>query len=180
MAKYMKKFTIPHWTTRALAASLLLVGTQAFALECAPGQWLAEYFPNTKLAGNAVLERCESGPIDYYWMTDSPAPKLPVDGFSARWTASLPFAGGAAKFTTYTDDGVRVFVDGKRIINNWTVHGITMDAASVRLSEGRHTVRMEYFEAGAKGSRSSSLTARRRPRHRPSLHVSRLSRPSPT
>lgn len=151
MAKYMKKFTILHWTTRALAASLLLVGTQAFALECAPGQWLAEYFPNTKLAGNAVLERCESGPIDYYWMTDSPAPKLPVDGFSARWTASLPFAGGAAKFTTYTDDGVRVFVDGKRIINNWTVHGITMDAASVRLSEGLHTVRMEYFEAGGEG-----------------------------
>lgn len=136
---------------RALAASLLLAGTQAFALECPSGQWLAEYFPNTKLAGAAVLTRCETGPIDYYWMTDSPDPRLPVDAFSARWTASLPFSAGTAEFTTYTDDGVRVFVDGKRVINNWTRHGITEDTARVTLKAGTHTVRMEYFEAGGEG-----------------------------
>lgn len=136
---------------RVLAAGLVLASTHAFALDCAPGQWLAEYFPNTKLTGAAVLTRCEKGPIDYYWMTHSPDARLPVDAFSTRWTASLPFAAGAAKFTTFTDDGVRLYVNGKRVINNWVRHSITMDTASVRLTEGRHTVRMEYFEAGGEG-----------------------------
>lgn len=134
-----------------LAAPLLLAGTQALALTCPPGQWLAEYFPNTKLSGTAVLTRCEAGPIDYYWMTDSPDPRLPVDAFSARWTASLQFHPGTARFTTYTDDGVRLFVDGKRVINNWARHGITEDTAQLPLSAGTHTVRMEYYEAGGEG-----------------------------
>ncbi|GAD23345.1 glycosyl hydrolase family 18 protein [Acidovorax sp. MR-S7] len=147
----MKKHTPSPLIPRALAASLLLAGTQAFALECPLGQWLAEYYPNTKLAGAPVLTRCETGPIDYYWMTDSPDARLPVDAFSARWTATLPFSAGNARFTTYTDDGVRVFVDGKRVINNWTRHGITEDTATVKLKAGAHTVRMEYFEAGGEG-----------------------------
>ncbi len=136
---------------RALAASLLLAGAHAFALDCPSGQWLAEYFPNTKLAGSPVLTRCEAGPIDYYWMTDSPDPRLPVDAFSVRWTAHLPFSAGTAQFTTYTDDGVRLFVNDKRVINNWTRHGITEDTAKVKLSAGTHTVRMEYYEAGGEG-----------------------------
>ena len=71
-----------------------------------------------------------------------------MDSFSARWTASLPFAGGAAKFTTYTDDGVRVFVDGKRIINNWTVHGITMDGVNptiATISDGSYPGARKMF-----------------------------------
>lgn len=143
--------SISHFASRVIAASLLFAGAQASALECPGGHWLAEYFPNTKLSGAAVLTRCEKGPIDYYWMTDSPDPRLPVDAFSARWTASLAFNAGTAQFTTYTDDGVRVFVDGKRVINNWTRHGITEDTARVKLGAGIHTVRMEYFEAGGEG-----------------------------
>lgn len=137
-----------------LAASLLLAGSQAFAQECAPGQWRAEYFPNTELAGPAVLARCEDGPIDRYWTGSDGSPDpalLPVDSFSARWTATLPFTAGTARFVTFTDDGVRVFVDGQRVIDNWTRHGITMDTASVPLSAGPHTVRMEYFEGGGEG-----------------------------
>jgi len=141
---------------RMLAASLLLLAGSggAQALECKSGQWLAEYFPNTTLSGAPALTRCEKGPIDHYWTgaKGSPNPaRLPVDGFSARWTASLPFQGGTARFVTFTDDGVRVFVDGRKVIDNWTVHGITMDEARVPLSAGRHTVRMEYFEAGGEG-----------------------------
>ena len=137
---------------RALATGLvLLLCAPAQALDCPPGQWLAEYFPNTKLSGQAVLTRCEKGPIDYYWPTNSPDPRLPVDSFSARWTANMPLAAGDARFITYTDDGVRLFVDGKRVINNWNRHSITMDTATVRVKEGMHTVRMEYYEAGGEG-----------------------------
>src|SRR3989344_1968925 len=63
----------------------------------------------------------------------------------------LLLGGGAAHFITFTDDGVRVFVNDRKVIDNWTVHGITMDEARVPLSAGHHTVRMEYFEAGGEG-----------------------------
>ncbi|MFN9472975.1 PA14 domain-containing protein [Acidovorax sp.] len=133
---------------RWLAASLLLLGaSQAMAQpQCTPGQWLAEYFPNIHLSGAPALQRCEAGPIDHYWTgrNGSPDPaKLPVDGFSARWTATLAFPGGATRFITFTDDGVRVSVDGQRVIDNWTRHGITMDSATVPLAAGPHTVLME-------------------------------------
>lgn len=141
---------------RSFAASLILLGggSAAHALQCQSGQWLAEYFPNTTLSGTPALRRCETGPVDHYWAgaQGSPDPaRLPVDGFSARWTAQLAFNGGTARFVTFTDDGVRVFVNDRKVIDNWTVHGITMDEARVPLAAGRHTVRMEYFEAGGEG-----------------------------
>ncbi len=104
--------------------------------------------------GRARTAALRKGPIDHYWAgpqgSRDPA-RLPVDGFSARWTANLAFNGGTARFVTFTDDGVRVFVNDRKVIDNWTVHGITMDEARVPLSAGRHTVRMEYFEAGGEG-----------------------------
>ena len=72
---------------RALAASLLLLGGGAHALECPRGQWLAEYFPNITLSGAPALQRCEKSPIDHYWVGPEGSPNpahLPVDGFSAR------------------------------------------------------------------------------------------------
>ena len=146
--------TLPRKALRLITPFLVLAGGNAQALECAPGQWHAQYFPNTELAGAPALTRCESGPIDHYWAGSDGSPdpaRLPVDGFSARWTATLPFAGGNARFVTFTDDGVRVFVDGRKVIDNWTRHGITMDVADVPLAAGSHTVRMEYFEAGGEG-----------------------------
>lgn len=143
-------------TLRTICASLLLAGacTATFAQSCAPGQWLAEYFPNTALSGAPVLSRCEDGPVNHYWggAEGSPDPaRLPVDGFSARWTGTLPFEAGPAKFITFTDDGVRVFVDGQNVIDNWTLHGVTMDVATLPMTAGQHTVRMEYFEGGGDG-----------------------------
>ncbi|MDR2331987.1 MAG: hypothetical protein LBE61_00735 [Burkholderiaceae bacterium] len=143
-------------TLRTICASLLLAGacTATFAQSCAPGQWLAEYFPNIALSGAPVLSRCEDGPINHYWggAEGSPDPaRLPVDGFSARWTGTLPFEAGPAKFITFTDDGVRVFVDGQNVIDNWTLHGVTMDVATLPMTAGQHTVRMEYFEGGGDG-----------------------------
>ncbi len=43
-----------------------------------------------------------------------------------------------------SDDGVRVWVDGKLVIDNWTWHGPTLDKAP--LAGGAHTIRVEHFE----------------------------------
>lgn len=67
------------------------------------------------------------------------------DNFSARWTQQIVFRAGTYRFTTYTDDGVRLWVDGQLLIDAWRpMRGYR--SATVRLSEGAHEVRMEYFE----------------------------------
>ncbi len=74
-----------------------------------------------------------------------PAPTIKGDSFSARWTGTFVFTAGRYRFTTFSDDGVRLYVDDRLIINSWWPMRGTRSAL-VNLSEGSHTVRLGYFE----------------------------------
>jgi len=52
------------------------------------------------------------------------------------------------KYTFYTvsDDGIRVKIDEKMIINNWTDHGATEDKGEIELSKGWHKILIEYYQ----------------------------------
>ncbi|HET91853.1 MAG TPA: hypothetical protein ENN99_14110 [Chloroflexi bacterium] len=108
------------------------------------GPWQASYFDNASLQGDPVLTRVEKA-LDLNWGLGSPGDGVPNDHFSARWTRSLDFQGGLYRFTTYTDDGVRLWVDGKLVINSWRpMRGYR--SATVRLEPGTHEIKMEYYE----------------------------------
>lgn len=80
--------------------------------------------------------------------------------FSARWTGTLtPSAGGEHLFHTTSNDGVRLSVDGRRIIDNWTDHGATEDTGRVALRAGQPVpVVLEYFYNGGQGIITLSWT----------------------
>ena len=59
-------------------------------------------------------------------------------------TPTLPK--GKWELIATSDDGVRVFVDGEKVIDNWTWHHPTVDRASVSLDAGPHHIRVEHFE----------------------------------
>ncbi len=106
--------------------------------------WEAAYFANTDLSGEPVLTRIETA-LDHNWGWSSPGAGVPNDHFSARWTQPLYFSAGTYRFTTYTDDGVRLWVDGRLLINSWRpMRGYR--SARVWLSEGMHDVQIEYYE----------------------------------
>ncbi len=106
--------------------------------------WVAAYFANADLSGEPVLTRIETA-LDHNGGWGSPGTGVPRDYFSARWTQPLYFRGGTYRFTTYSDDGVRLWVDGQLLVDAWRpMRGYR--SATVRLSEGTHEVRMEYFE----------------------------------
>jgi hypothetical protein len=109
-----------------------------------PGWW-AEYYANPGLYDGASLSRYESS-INYDWGTGAPAPGLPADYFSVRWTRTTYFSAGTYKFCVTVDDGVRVWVDGQLIIDRWQLQGATTYCASMYLSAGTHVVQMAYFE----------------------------------
>jgi hypothetical protein len=106
--------------------------------------WAAAYFATSDLSGEPVLTRVETA-LDHNWGWGSPGSGVPKDRFSARWTQALSFRAGTYRFTTYTDDGVRLWVDGRLLIDAWRPMRGTR-SATVRLGEGRHDVKMEYFE----------------------------------
>jgi MSHA biogenesis protein MshQ len=55
---------------------------------------------------------------------------------------------GIYRLRTYSDDGIRVWIDGRLVIDNWTVHAVTANTSpSITMAAGtRHQIRVEYQE----------------------------------
>ncbi|MEZ4516391.1 MAG: PA14 domain-containing protein [Chloroflexota bacterium] len=107
--------------------------------------WTGEYFNNTNLAGTPVLVRNDAN-INFNWGYGSPAPSVQSDNFSARWSRTLYLDPGRYRFTTVTDDGVRLSVNGIRVLDKWQVQAATAYSVEVDVAGGGTPVVMEYFE----------------------------------
>ncbi|WP_461052724.1 PA14 domain-containing protein [Spirosoma arcticum] len=109
---------------------------------------LGEYFNNQTLTVPAVLTRVDPI-INFYWGNGAPASSVNADNFSVRWTGQVeaPVSGNYV-FSTVSDDGVRLWVNGVQVINNWTDHGNATDTSvPIALTAGqKYDIRMEYYE----------------------------------
>jgi len=88
--------------------------------------------------------------IDFSWGDGSPDPSINIDGFTVRWTGMIEVPASAIyTFHTQTDDGIRLYVNGQLIINNWTDHGDTHDSGDISLKTGqKYEIIMEWYENG--------------------------------
>jgi hypothetical protein len=109
--------------------------------------FVGEYFANPGLSGTPVLTRSDPS-INFIWNLAAPGSAVPADNFSVRWTKTEYFAAGRYRFTTVSDDGVRLYLDGQRVIDQWHDQSATVHDAIVDLASGDHTIRMEYFDSG--------------------------------
>ncbi len=107
----------------------------------------AQYWNNMTLSGNPALERVDLS-VDFLWGSGSPSSSVNVDGFSARWTGVVvPAAAGNYTFYVSSDDGVRLWVNGVLLIDEWVNRGTTENSASILLPAGQPAdIRLEYFE----------------------------------
>ncbi len=110
------------------------------------GEFKAEYFNNSELRGTPAFTRCEKAPINQNWGASSPGSGVGGDHFSVRWTGTFDFNEEIYNFVAITDDGVRVWLDDKRIIDNWQEQSLTPNLATRQVSAGKHTLRIEYYE----------------------------------
>jgi beta-glucosidase len=108
-----------------------------------------EYFSNRNLSGAPALTRVDSS-VDFSWGNGSPATGLPSDDFSVRWTGQWrPEKGGHYLISVTGDDGYRLSLDGKRIVEDWTEHAPRARAAVMTLEAGRaYDLVLEYYERG--------------------------------
>lgn len=121
-----------------------------YKLAAATGTGLkATYFNNITFTGSAALTRTDAT-VDFPW-SGSPGAGIVADGFSVRWEGQVEApVTGSYVFSTVSDDGVRLWVNGTQVINNWTNHGPTVDnGTAITLNAGtKYTILMEFFESG--------------------------------
>ncbi|HEX9804691.1 MAG TPA: PA14 domain-containing protein [Candidatus Dojkabacteria bacterium] len=111
----------------------------------------ADYFNNTELSGAPIVSREEKN-INYDYGMGSPDPAITNDNFSARWTGNLMIQdAGDYKFITFADDGVRLYIDDNLVIDNWQNQTFTRQETTLSLSQGAHTIKVEYFEFAESG-----------------------------
>lgn len=83
--------------------------------------------------------------LDYQWYRPG-LEALPAEGWALEASGEVTLEPGEYTLRTISDDGIRVWVDGERVIDNWTPHGSEVDFAP--LTPGRHELRVAYYQAG--------------------------------
>ena len=106
----------------------------------------AEYFDNLDLSGKPTLVRIDWG-IRFDWGVEPPAPSIPSEGFSVRWTGTLtpPETGDYELILLADGGGARLWLDGKLLVDSWDHVQPFPLRAKVRLEAGRrYELRVEY------------------------------------
>lgn len=85
--------------------------------------WNGEYFNNATLTAPATFGRSDSA-IDFNWGQGSPGNGINNDNFSVRWTRTIQFPQGRFRFRATVDDGVRLYIDGGIVIDQWKDEGV--------------------------------------------------------
>jgi beta-glucosidase len=108
-----------------------------------------EYFDNNALDGTPKVVRTDAR-VDFGWTLNSPARGIPFNWYSVRWTGTLaaPIGERLTKLGVEGNDGYRLYVDGKLLIDNWRKESYGTRLADVHLAPGStHDIRLEYFES---------------------------------
>ncbi|NNE19932.1 MAG: hypothetical protein HKN10_15795 [Myxococcales bacterium] len=110
--------------------------------------WRGTYFPTRDLAGTPHVRRDPS--VAFRWYDESPMPGFPAHDFSVRWETCLT-VGDEKNLELYigSDDGIRIRIDGKTIIDRYHLRSFTADNVPVNLAPGEHYVVVEYFNGPA-------------------------------
>jgi beta-glucosidase len=134
----------------------------------APVGLKGEFFKNAKLEGEPSYSRLDEH-LDYDWTVQVPfeGADRPKDHFSVRWTGAIRVAAdGDYEFLCRHDDGVRLYVDDKLVIDNWKDQAATPppavnSRACMSLQRGLRKIRLEYYQGG--GAAEIRFGWRRRP-----------------
>ena len=86
--------------------------------------------------------------IESNWGEATPLEGVPADSFSIRWSGWIkPPREGRYKLYAIVDDGIRLWIDGEKVMDRFVV-GSRVTDCSVEFKDEPHEIRVEYFEAG--------------------------------
>lgn len=118
--------------------------------------WRAQYFNRPDLAGTPVLVR-DDRYINNNWGTNSPGPGVNSQFWSVRWTRQINALPGQYRIVLTSDDGSRLFINGRLIVDNWRDQASTASSADFFWNGGVMTVVIEYYNASGPGFFNADL-----------------------
>ena len=107
----------------------------------------AAYYTNITLNGDPATKRIDNR-IDFHWTLYGPDPAIPADFYSVRWVGLLIApATGIYKIGLEGNDGYRLFINNKMIIDNWKKQTYTTSLVDFSFEKGKqYDIRIEFFE----------------------------------
>ncbi|HUT34446.1 MAG TPA: PA14 domain-containing protein [Planctomycetota bacterium] len=133
----------------ALADDTLLLAAHPKGYRGSGNGLKGEYYTGTSLNPNALKLARVDPVIDFDFSKKAPDRALGTQNLSVRWTGQiLPRFSETYTFSVRGDDGVRLFIDGKKVLERWVVRGAAEDNATIDLEAGRkYDIMIEYFQA---------------------------------
>ncbi len=123
---------------------LLLHFNIVYAQDIPTGKFLGSYY-NGRNFESLVFTR-EDPAINFNWWLGSPGGGVGRDDFSVRWQGRFEFTSGDWEFGCMPDDGLRIYVDGEKMVDSWQAqHGKAFKFVK-NLNAGSHLIVVEYFE----------------------------------
>ncbi|MDJ0681890.1 MAG: PA14 domain-containing protein [Xenococcaceae cyanobacterium MO_167.B52] len=103
--------------------------------------------------------------LDFNWGNDSPDNSIDADTFSTRWTGKIePLFSETYNFYATSDDGVRLWVDDKLIIDKFLECSSSQDTATIDLvARKKYDIRLEYYKNGDKANFSLAWSSKNQP-----------------
>ena len=144
--------------TATLVAGILSITISGIAADKLEPGLIGEYFqmeaglenfPTIEPGRKPSLSRMDKD-INFASTTEEFASTKLLDNFYVRWTGVLKAPkDGSYKFYLNSDDGSRLFVDGKQVVDNGGTHAMTEVSGVAELKAGEHEIKVEFFEAEA-------------------------------
>ena len=115
--------------------------------------FIGEYFSSPGTGGSPdfgdLIFTREDDLIDFNWGNGSPNETIPDNDFQIRWAGNIFVENsGQYNFRSYTDDGVRLYIDNNIVIDHWLSQAPTSKFGDIYLEAGYHELVMEYYEDG--------------------------------
>src|SRR3954466_11198105 len=87
--------------------------------------------------------------VNFSWGTAAPTASMGADGFAVRWTGQVqPQFGQDYTFYVKSDDGARLWVDGRLVVDNWVNQSVTEKSAALPLAAGKkYDIRLDYYDS---------------------------------
>ncbi|MBC7447150.1 MAG: OmpA family protein [Hymenobacteraceae bacterium] len=143
----MRLLPLLLFTGRPLAVALLF-GLAASSPAAAQSGLVAIFYRGDDF--KEVLLTRNDAAINFNWDYDAPARSIPRENYCVRWTGAIRApVSGTYTFLISTDDGMRVWLGGKQIFNEWRPQSPSSFTTQVTLRAGEfYPLRVDYYQLG--------------------------------
>jgi hypothetical protein len=141
--------SVGRWIGRAvtaLAAGVVLaLGLTQPWVSDSRGPWRGAYYSTDDLRGEPIV-RYERN-LEFDWGKEAPMDAIPGESFSVRWDTCIEIEEEQnVVWQVVVDDGARLTIDGKRVLDMWKNGKQRSDGVTTHLSAGVHHLSLEYYD----------------------------------